>query len=327
MKIAAYMLISVSMLLVFPSLVQAQQFSFSVSPPLVEMTIKPGKSVLIAYTVTNGGDPTVISADVRPFRPVGVTGDVQLEKDLQGPIRFSLDNSNIQLGKPFMLQSRKGQQLLVNIRVPEGTPEGDYYYTFYVQNELGKPLEGQSATQTQGRVGAHILVTVTQSGKIDVGGSIGSLEVRPHYSFKILGSQFDVFESTDIIPIELIVQNKGRNYIKPNGVINLRGSLGENTDFAVLPQNILSQSSRRVTATPSAEITPSEYTGPSSLLLSGFFVGKYTVKADLSFGPNTGSHTAVTTFYAFPFKLIMSGGLAMIVGLVIIQQLKTKKQE
>ena len=88
-------------LLAMPLGAYAQQFSFSVSPPLVELTTKPGKSVLIAYTVTNGGDPTVISADIRPFKPLGITGDVQLGDDLEGPIRFSLDNSNIQLGKPF----------------------------------------------------------------------------------------------------------------------------------------------------------------------------------------------------------------------------------
>ncbi|MBP9797831.1 hypothetical protein KBC70_01665 [Candidatus Woesebacteria bacterium] len=310
-----------------PSTVQAQQFSFSVSPPLVEMIIKPGKSVLVAYTVTNGGDPTIISANVLPFQPLGITGDVQLKKEMEGPIRFSLDNSNIQLGKPFMLQPRKGQQLLVSIRVPEGTPEGDYYYTFFIQNELGKPVEGASAAQTQGRVGAHILVTVTQSGRIDAGGSIGSLTVKPHYSFTLFGSKFAVFESTDVIPVDLVLQNTGRNYIKPEGVLNLKGTLGENTDFAILPQNILSQSSRRVSATPSAEISANERTEPASLILSGFFVGKYTIKADISFGPNTGSHTSVVTFYAFPFKLMLSAGLALIVGLIIIQQLKTKKQD
>lgn len=310
-----------------PAQVHAQQFSFSVSPPLVEMIIKPGKSVVIAYTITNGGDPTIISANVLPFQPHGISGDVELKKDMEGPIRFALDNSNIQLGKPFMLQPRKGQQLLVNIRVPEGTPEGDYYYTFFVQNELGKPTEGVSAAQAQGRVGAHILVTVTQSGRIEAGGSIGSLSVKPHYSFNLFGSQFDIFESTDIIPVTLIVQNTGKNYIKPEGVLNLKGSLGENADFSVLPQNILSQSSRRINATPSAQVSSLDGSEPASLLLSGFFFGKYTLTAHLSFGPNTGSHTSLVTFYAFPFKLMISAGLALIVGIVIIQQLKNKKQD
>lgn len=326
LRIAIWILVA-AMGLVMPAAVHAQQFSFSISPPLVEMIIKPGKSVLVAYTVTNGGDPTIISANVLPFQPVGITGDVQLKKNMEGPIRFSLDNSNIGLGKPFMLQPRKGQQLLVKIRVPEGTPEGDYYYTFFVQNELGKPTEGVSAAQTQGRVGAHILVTVTQSGRIEAGGSIGSLSVKPHYTFKLFGSEYAIFESTDIIPVELIIQNTGKNYIKPEGVLNLKGSLGENADFSLLPQNILSQSSRRIQATPSAQLSADADTEPASLFLSGFFVGKYTVTAKLSFGPNTGSHTAVATFYAFPFTLLLSAGLALIVGSIIIQQLKNKKQE
>ena len=63
-----------------PAQVHAQQFSFSVSPHLVEMIIKPGKSVVIAYTITNGGDPTIISANVLPFQPHGISGDVELKR-------------------------------------------------------------------------------------------------------------------------------------------------------------------------------------------------------------------------------------------------------
>jgi len=310
-----------------PAQVHAQQFSFSVSPPLIEMIIKPGKSVLVAYTITNGGDPTIVSANVLPFQPLGISGDVELGKKMDGPIRFSLDNSTIQLGKPFIMQSRKGQQLLLNIRVPEGTPEGDYYYTFFAQNELGKPIEGVSAAQAQGRVGAHILVTVTQTGRVEARASIGSLSIKPHYSITLFGSKFDIFESTDIIPVNLIVQNTGKNYIKPEGFLNLKGTLGENADFSVLPQNILSQSSRRISATPSAQISQDTHSEEASLFLSGFFLGKYTLKANLTFGPNTGSHTSVVTFYAFPFKLLLSAGLALVIGIVIIQQLKNKKHD
>ena len=91
--------------------------------------------------------------------------------------------------------------------MPEGTPEVTIT-THFVQNELGKPTEGVSASQ--GRVGAHILVTVTQSGRIEAGGFNWFAQCKAHYSFNLFGSQFDIFESTDIIPVTLIVQNTGK---------------------------------------------------------------------------------------------------------------------
>ena len=108
----------------------SQGLKLSITPPLLELTIKPGKSVVIAYTVSNLEDPTVLTSFVRPFVPTGVHGAFTIADEFSGPVRFSLENSNIALEAPFFLKSNQGQQLLLKIRVPEGTPEGDYYYNF-----------------------------------------------------------------------------------------------------------------------------------------------------------------------------------------------------
>jgi len=202
------LMLSIAALPVSP--VSAQQFAMSITPPLLEITIKPGKSVLIAYTVSNVGDPAIMSADVRPFKPTGILGSLIQSDTFEGPIRFNLDNSNIGLGKPFFLKSKEGQQLLLKIRVPEGTPEGDYYYTFYVQNETGRPLEGVTASLNQARIGGNILVTVTNSGTLETRGNIGTFTVFPTLK---LGLKAALFESTDPVPVQLILQNTGRNFI------------------------------------------------------------------------------------------------------------------
>ena len=107
----------------------AQQVSLSLSPPHLETVIKPGKTILIAYTLQNYGDPTVITARVLPFIPQDNNGDVSIKDSFEGPIRFSLENADIQLEKPFFLRPQQSQQLLLRIRIPEGAPEQDYYYT------------------------------------------------------------------------------------------------------------------------------------------------------------------------------------------------------
>lgn len=305
-----------------PVPVAAQQVTLSISPPLVETIIKPGKTILVAYTISNLGDPVVLSSDVRPFEPLGLYGDLIVQDDFTGPVRFSLDNSNIKLGDKFFLQSRNGQQLLLRIRIPEGTPEGDYYYTFYVQNDLGKPIEGSDAAQSQALVGSNILITVTESGQMDVGGSIGKLDVVPRYSFTLFGTNFNVFESSDVISIQLILQNTGRNLIKPDGVITLSGTFGENAAYTILPQNILSQSSRMVTATPSAVLEADSHTEKASLYLKGFFFGKYKATADVAFGFGGERTQRSVEFYAFPFKLILAAGAAFLLTIVVVRRFR-----
>lgn len=305
-----------------PAAVTAQQVTLSISPPLVETIIKPGKTILVAYTISNLGDPVVLSSDVRPFEPLGLYGDLVVKDDFTGPVRFSLDNSNIKLGDKFFLQSRNGQQLLLRIRIPEGTPEGDYYYTFYVQNDLGKPIEGSDAAQSQALVGSNILITVTDSGQMDVGGSIGKLDVVPRYSFSLFGSEFNVFESSDVIPIQLILQNTGRNLIKPDGVITLSGTFGENAAYKIVPQNILSQSSRMVTATPSAMLEAGSNAEKASLYLKGFFFGKYRLTADVAFGFGGERTQRSVEFYAFPFKLILASGATLLLTVLIVRRFR-----
>ncbi len=298
--------------------VHAQQVALSLTPPLIETVIKPGKSIVIAYTIANGGDPLIMSTNISRFKPVGIDGGVELENTKDGPIRFNLENSDIQLGKAFFVKNGKGQQLLLKIRVPEGTPDGDYYYTFYAQNELGRLPEGQPSALTQARIGSHILITVTQSGVIDVNGGIGDFHINPRYTLKLFGRTYRIVESTDVIPVDLIVQNTGHTLAKPQGTITLRGSFGEKAEYTLIPQNILSMSSRRIHASPSAELRLRDGGArtDASLHINGFFVGKYILGANVDFGDKTQADSATTVFFAIPYKLISA--FILVCGLSII---------
>ena len=306
--------------------VQAQELALSLNPPLVEAAIKPGKSIVIAYTIANGGDPLIVSAQLSRFRPAGLDGGIILENTTDGPIRFNLENSDIKLGKAFFVRNDKGQQLLLKIRVPEGTPQGDYYYTFYVQNELGRKPEGIPAALAQARIGSNILLSVTQTGDIDVKGSIGDFNVRPRFLLRLFGRSYPIFESTDIIPIDLIVQNTGQSLIKPIGSVQLRGTFGEEAEYSVVSQNILAQSSRRVHASPSAQLNPGDrgsHAGlrdDASLYIKGFFVGKYTIATDVNFGDAKAGDKATTVFYAIPYKLISAFGVVVILSIIVLKK-------
>lgn len=300
--------------------VRAQQLSLSLTPPVLNVTIKPGKSILIAYTVTNVGDPVILRSIVLPFEPKGTSGGMRILPEFEGPVRFELDNSNIKLNTPFFLKTRDRQQLLLRIRIPEGAPEGDYYYSLLVQSEAPPTQEGIVASRASGAIGSPILITVTESGKIDVKANIALFDIVPRFKFNLFGKTVRLVETTDRIPVHLILHNQGINKIQPYGTINLEGNFGERATYDILPQNVLSQSERLLTATPQGELKPNDT--PVTLMLKGFFIGKYDVDTRFNFGEGTPFLESHVSFIALPIKFIIGLIVALCIGFFIVRRLK-----
>jgi hypothetical protein len=176
--------------------------------PLIELVVKPGKSVLIAYKLENRGDPIVIKSTVLPFQTNDNLGNIKVKPEFDGPVRFNLDNSEIKLDQPFFLRSGASQQLLLRIRVPEGTSEGDYYYTFLSESQPAPVIEGVSSTRNKATIGANILITVSQTGRVEVKGKIALFDILAKLKLKLFKNVFNFFDSTDKIPIVLIIDIK-----------------------------------------------------------------------------------------------------------------------
>ncbi|NTU46053.1 hypothetical protein HGA88_00305 [Candidatus Roizmanbacteria bacterium] len=311
--------------------VHAQQVSLSLSPPILEAVIKPGKSILIAYTVENSGDPLVLKPQVVSFVPQGNNGEMQLKQELSGPVRFQLDNSQIALEEPFFLKSKDSQQLLLRIRIPEGTPEGDYYYSLLVQSEPPPTTEGIGSTRATVKIGSPILLTVTRTGMLDLKGKITTFDVIPRLSFSLFGTKIQIVDSNDTIPAILTIYNQGKNAIKPQGTLNLRGNFGEKISYDVEPVNILAESERLVTATPSADIDCDTIpkkglcNNQYSLLLQGFFIGLYTLSTTINFGEGSPLITANTNFIALPLRLLVALIIVIGIALLLLVKLKDRK--
>jgi len=317
-KIITFITLTIILMVTTPKIF-AQQFSLSLSPPIIELFIKPGKSVLVAYDLVNNGDPGYFTASVVSFEPHDLLGNVRLKNELSGPVRFSLDNSEIQLDQPFFLKTKQRQQLLLRIRIPDGAPNGDYYYTLLVSSQPIGGMEGDSLTAARASLGSNLLITVTESGQIDIKGKIAYFDVIPRFLLKLGKNKINIFDSNDPIPVVLIVANQGKNLIKPQGEIILSGNFGVRSKYEILPQNILAQSQRLIQATPSAEI---QFKRPTSLVLSGFFIGNYHLSTAINFGEGTPKIFANTTFFALPFKFILGLLVASIIGLIIIKKVR-----
>jgi hypothetical protein len=319
----AFLLVLI-LFLTIPLTIHAQQVSLAISPPLLEVFIKPGKSIMVAYQLQNFADPTILSAQVLPFEPKDNLGNIRIKEEFEGPIRFSLDNADIQLNQPFFLKTGDSQQLLLRVRVPDGAPDGDYYYTLLAQTQPPPTVEGVAGGRASAMIGSNILITVTGSGLVDVKGKIALFDVLPRWKFKVGSWKFNIFDSNDKIPVVLIVENRGKNLIKPEGEIVLRGNFGEKAKYEILPQNILAQSQRLLTATPSAEIEG--FHQPISLLLSGFFLGRYNLSTTVNFGEVSPNIFASSSFVAVPFKLIFGFSLALFITTLVVKRI-TKKDD
>lgn len=313
----------ISLLLPISS-VRAQQVSLSLSPPLIDAVMKPGKSILIAYTVGNYGDPTILKANVLPFTAKDNMGNITIGSEFTGPVRFSLDNSGFQLNEPFFLKGNDSDQILLRIRIPEGAPEGDYYYTLLVQTQPPPTQEGVTASRATATIGSNILITVTESGASEVKAKVAFFDIVPRFKLPFMGNTYRFVDSSDPIPVVLIVQNNGKNRIKPAGTITLQGNFGEKAAYDIVPQNILSESQRVITASSSATIERKEN---QSMVLSGFFIGSYKLSAQVNFGEGTTNIYGGTSFIALPFRFIIGAIISLSVAIILVRWIKKRQSE
>lgn len=280
---------------------------------------------MIAYEIKNFGDPTYLVAKVTSFEPKDNLGNLRLKNELEGPIRFSLDNADVALNQPFFLKSGASQQLLLKIRVPEKIEEGDYYYTLIAETIPPSNLTGSTASIARVTLGSNILISVTETGVIEIKPRIVLFEVIS--KMRLFGQKINLFDSFEKVPIVLIVENRGRNLIKPEGEIILKNFFGE-LRYQIIPKNILSQSQRIVEASSSSSLPGQKQTNnkqATSLILSDFLFGKVNLSAEISFGENSPKLFANTSFFAFPFRLTLLILAGAIVTAVIIKKLKQQE--
>lgn len=297
----------------------AQQVTLSIDPPIVQAKIKPGKSILVAYTVENKGDPTNLQFLIRPFIPVGQNGSLTLIPQLEGPVQFNLENADVLLEKPFFFASKEKRQAVIRIHIPLGVPDGDYYYMIMAETVPAFSLAGQSTGVASASLGAPLLISVTESGITEIQAQIAELSFKPNTIVSLGKQTFMIVDSADTVSITGSVRNMGKHMVQPNGTITHRsGSFKKN--YAIIPQNILSNSQRILK-------TDGETTGASNttLTLSRPTIGKHIVTAAISFNEDSSVHYKSIEFIALPIRFLK---IVMVVfGLVTLYFLFRKRKK
>jgi len=290
------------------SFVSAQQVNFSLDPPIVQAKIKPGKAIIVGYTVENLGDPTNLQFLVRPFTPVGQLGSLSVAQEMEGPVQFTLENADLVLEKPFFFPSKEKRQAVVRISVPPGIPDGDYYYVVLAETVPAFSVAGQSTGIASASIGSPLLISITDSGITEVKATIAEFSFKPDYVFTIGNNTVRIVDNMKELPIVCSVRNMGANLIQPLGTITNQNGNFKNT-YTIIPQNILSNSQRILKAFSDEN----DGSTNATLVLSHLSIGNHRVSVNISFGEGTGVQYKTLSFLALPLRLMSVACAALII--------------
>lgn len=267
-----------------PPKICAQELSLSLTPPLLEVMIKPGKSLTQAYTISNHGAPLIVEAKIAEF----TDEDIRWEKDFTPEKWISTINTNLSFDRPFLLRENEERQLIVKIAPPKETEEKDYYRAIIFTTHPLMVQDTSSSAVSQTLV-SPLLITVTSTGLLPKSAQIVNFAIPfIHDSFTPLN-------------ITLDVKNTGKTYFRPVGTIELKNFLGK-ISYNLVPRLILSGQTKRLTT----EIFSAEnMNSQTTLFLPGLFIGKYQLTADFTLDQGKFKITQTKYFYAFPWKIIL----------------------
>jgi len=290
--------------------VQGQTLSLSIEPTILQVKIKPGKSITQAYKIRNSGHKVQLDSAILPFEPLDKKGHIKLPDNLSAPVYdhpylawFSFQNANLDLGNSFSLKTGRHQQVVLKIRVPENAQEGDYYTTLVFKSQNPAGLNGSSSSQA-GIIGTNILLTVSEKEYPPISGQVDLDLQNPFFAFikKVLKFfkidwqipkfliNLRLVDSLDQIPFLVQTKNTGKFRFQTSGQLTVKGQPGlGSTQIDLQPENVLAQSERQ------QKIVWAQH---------GFLMGKYIAQVDLKPRPEQ-VETSRLSFTAFPYKIIL----------------------
>lgn len=259
-------------------------FNLSISPTQIEFVLKPGITLTQAYQITNNStDAITLNTEVLPFVPQGDNGSVSYSSLLANPnISFSLNNADLQLGQPFTLDPQESRQLVLKIKTTSQTELSDYYSTFFVYQSNINSANTINISQSIGKIGSHILLSVSDSEFPNINGQIKSFLTTPKIK--------DVFFTP--INFSTKVQNNTNYFFKSLGKITVFKNQKIIKQLNLDSQNVLANHDRSLLCENQTQCTLSPPLWP----------GHYT--ATLEFDPNLNIPTSSTTFFVFPLSPI-----------------------
>ncbi len=303
LKVLVYGLVLCLLILFAPLFSYAQEIDLSLSPPVVEIIMKPGIALTLPFKIHNQGDPVSLTPLVQSFQ---ISSDGKTIK--YGPIertpfrtRVSIDEGKNNGG--FVLGKGETKELRLELGAPSNIATGDYHLSFMIVTQP-EYADKEFAAKLKTRIAAPLLITVSKTGNREVKGALKNFSTGGGYTVPFSGNRVRIYDSAAEIPITLSITNEGRNFFETDGSIVLRGMFGEKALYPLQKQNVLAGTTRV----------------QSPKTLKGFFLGRYALSALVSLSDGSVQLSDSVVFYAFPFKILFIALAGSVIGIMILKQ-------
>lgn len=281
-------------LLIITCPARAQTLGISISPPIDEVMIIPGKEVIQTFTITNDGNDGMASIYLIPFRAQGEYGNVALDDEKiisnSSPYAswFSIISPVTSFGEKFYLAGGQTQNITIKISPPPDANEKDYYFTLLY--ELYNDVSGSITPLgpiNQARIGSNLLISLSKDGK------------PPKDLNLVEFSAPKIIDSLSKLNFNIRIGNYGSYVFKANGQIIIKPTFGSSETLRIAPLNIIANSIRNIPCIQNEETISCE---SGNKVLLGIYKSTLEISAD-----EGGDKEEMTiTTVAFPFSIILA---------------------
>jgi len=258
-----------------------------IGPPKVELAMKPGESVTRDITVTNRTGSTVtIEISTEDFTGSSNPSEAFVFKGTEDGSRGARRWLQPEISS-LVLQQGETVTFKTRVNVSKDADPGGYYAALFASSTFPTENEQGATVDTSSRVFSLFLIEVT--GAIRKEGTMDPPEV-PSLS------------GDGPIDIGLVFRNQGNVHLKPSGRVTITNMVGQTVaEIPVSEWVVLPDSARRNIIKWDTE----------------FMFGRYTVTAEIGFTADGTPIVVSSTFWAFPWKIMLFVALLVILMLVL----------
>lgn len=283
--IVAFIVLSIFFVITKTNVNAQNAISLSITPPLLEVLVKPGKEVRQVYSITNNGGDTTLIAKMLYFEPSDESGNVDITND-EAPdwVRYSKE--------PFKIKNGDKVDFSVLITPDTDIPETDHFLTLLFETAAPTDVLSQNSSFYQTQIGSNILITVSKDG-------------NPKKSAQIVEFSAPIFVDSILGQINYVVtlKNNGNSFWKPIGKI-----MADSETIKLAPQNILSGSNRNILCLQDENLI-------NCRLQNNFHIGKIISRLEFLTDDSPTVYKQEVVTYALP----VSGIIAFLIFLGIMR--------
>jgi len=291
------LILTLLLILTSSSKANAQEISVGIDPSILQIEAKGPSLVKSPIQIENQSNQNVTySIFLVPFKASNLAnGQPEFErglldsyKDIFGRIKISDENGTL---TQISLAPKQRKDLTFSVRLNDGEPPRDYYFSVVFISEAINESDKQSFVGARAGIGTNVLL------------SIGPKSPTKGY---IEEFSTDKFSTAGPKNFRLKVKNESSHYVNTSGNVLIKNMFGQTVgNINLVPANILSSSDRFIESEDNKDSS-----NPRIIWNEKFLLGVYKAELTLALSEEGPIYKDTITFFAFPIELI--GGLLIV---------------